>query len=443
MFKIYRFNNFLLETERNPKAGDFKSLLPDNYWNDKRLDTLEKAYNADMSRKEMIRKHFPEANPRHIETALKKYKDRLNLKSRTTRSPTATRQFNEYWTPEKKQKLRRAWRSGEDLQTMHNKHFGDISFEALRKTTRILRKDLGLEPRNIPHRQPENLVSPIEERDREHILNDLKKGRSIERIASDHYANPLAIKQLKTKELGPTEKRSVKPYENIPQHHIDFANELRTKHPSEIDPNVKAKSVGRALIANALNSKFGHEEGFVPYDENQVDYMIRRGMISTPGRETYGMTPSIQSINNENKRKAIWDAHKSGKPIEDISKYHGIPINRVNRIIGGIQRRLSRSTPQKKESGFMENTILGRISNILNEGKSPPGVEARKKAIENIKKSETQKGVDEHLGNIHKILADAHNSLTAMEENPDVPLSVKQRAKKIRGTLIKHIDDIV
>ena len=98
---------------------------------------------------------------------------------------------------------------------------------------------------------------------------------------------------------------------------------------------------------------------------------------------------------------------------------------------------------KRRKKDTMENTILNRIVNILNEGKSPPGVEARKKAIENIKKSETQEDVDKHLGNIHKILADAHNSLTAMEENADVPLSVKQRAKKIRNTLVKHIDDIV
>jgi hypothetical protein len=324
--------------------------LPDNYWNDDRLKELEKAYNASMSRKEMVRYLFPEAKPRHIETALAKYKDRLKLREKITRNPTGTREFNQYWTPDKRQLLRRAWRSGLDLQTIHSNHFDDIPYERLRKNIRMLRDELDIEPRKMKHVQPEKLTSPIEKRDYDSILDDLKKGKSVEHVASKYYADPDAIKKIKTKEFGPTEKKIERPYELIPPHHVAFANKLRATNPTDIDPKVKAKDTGRAIIARELNKKFGDEEGHIPYTVNQVDHMIRSGIISTPGREDRPTTVSPKGTTNRIRRQSIISSYNRGDDIETIASNHGTTPSLVSRTLERIQRKKQMSTPKPNKN---------------------------------------------------------------------------------------------
>ena len=393
---------FYQRLQEQKTSGSFKSLLPDNYWNDKRLKQLEDAYNAGLSRKEMVKKYFPEANPRHIETALAKNKDRLNLTAKISKNPTATREFNEYWSPDKKHLLRRAWRSGLDLPTIHSTHFDDIPYQRLRKNVRMLRGELGLKPRNIRHVQPEKLVSSVEKRDHGPILDDLKKGRSIDRVAKDHYADPTAIRQLRTRELGPLEKYSTeRPYEITPSHHIEYANEIAKKHPRLIDPTVKAKSVGPRLIARALNNKFGHEEGFIPYNRNHIEHMLNSGMIQSPGRRKTSIV-SEKGTANRARRQSIWTAHQRGDDASKIASDHNLTISRINQIIRNIGRKQKFAKPQNinitdnknKEPGSMSN-LTERVVRMVMEAKEEEFDTPQQRAM----RRETQ-----HYKKLHKDL---------------------------------------
>lgn len=197
--------------------------------------------------------------------------------------------------------------------------------------------------------------------------------------------------------------------------HPDYVPPLRPDQPRH------KEDFKKTVIA--LHNK-GHSYSGVADILNTPEKRITRNKIAgIIDRSTPEQRKNVQSEIDSGNEPSLYTLHKD-KPI-------------VTRQTPGSY------TPIKKikESKLMENTILGRISNILNEGKSPSWAETRASTIRNITASETPEDIEKHTKNAHAVLINAHNELGKMLDNKDVPLTVKKRIKSYMGTISKHVKE--
>jgi hypothetical protein len=150
-------------------------------------------------------------------------------------------------------------------------------------------------------------------------------------------------------------------------------------------------------------------------------------ILSTPKNKLSRNTIAgiIDRHSPEERNKIISDISKGNEP-KLYSQHKDKPI-----IFSQRRGRRTRT---------MENNILNRIHNILNEAKKPQWVKTRQDVIDRLHASETPEEVDLHLGKIHEALKTAHDTLHDIANHKDTPLSVKNTAKKIRQELAKQID---
>lgn len=115
-----------------------------------------------------------------------------------------------------------------------------------------------------------------------------------------------------------------------------------------------------------------------------------------------------------------------------IAKAHSVTRSKVAGIISRY-----RGKENKMES------IKDRIKNVLNESNL---IKKRQEVIARVRqglKDEGPERRDKHFSELHAILVNAHNELSALESRRDIHPDVAKRSRNVRKQLVDHVDQIM
>lgn len=410
--------------------------LPSDYWSAERLETLKGAREKGLSNTQIRLQHFPELNHEQIKFALKKHGKSLGLtkrklgnephipqgtakaywtpenkeKLRKAYSPDKTskeivsdhfpelsyrhidrairmfgrelglprrnvnsqesREFRKYWTPERKYVLRRAWQSGKPSEDIHLDHFSDISFHQLRWAVNNYGKEWGIIPKKRGPSFKDDYTAPLDKRDHPRVLADIKKGMSDEDIASKHFAKVSAIQILRRKN-GMAQRRQI-PSALIPDEHIEFAKNLRKQKATvSIDGFNGAKKRSFNAGQRIVAAELNKKFPGYNYTEHQVDKLIRSGTFALDTETKYKKVLTPKGQENITNARSIWRSHTSGKSEDEVVADHPhLPAKHVKRVLNRLKSQHERLTGEPKTERVNEGYKSLREMKSANDNQS-------------------------------------------------------------------------
>ena len=241
------------------------------YWTSDKKQTFHTAYSQGKTQKEMIRDHFPELSLRQMDHHFYKLKNELGLPDRPKGNLPTHRDFRNYWTPEKKELLKGAYKTGKPWEAIHADHFPDLSFNQVRYALKAHKKELKLNSRprgGVRH----TINKPLDPTIHDRIVKLVSTtSMSNAKISNEVGASKSAVRKRSLKIRGP--KFSKIKAEDVPNEHIEYASKLLgQKH--EAGPTKRLRDHGPVSIAKRVNSKFNTK-----YSQGQIGYLIKKGHI--------------------------------------------------------------------------------------------------------------------------------------------------------------------
>lgn len=159
----------------------------EKYWTPDKIETLKRARSSGMSNSQINQNHFPDLTPQQMKFAIGKH---AQEKRKMIKATIPTGSFNDYWTPERKDKLKSVFSVDKTDKEIAKSHFPDLNHHHVMRAIMKFRGEL-----DLPNRPKNNT---IEARTTRKYWNDDKKyllkrawnsGKHTEDIHFDHFSD--------------------------------------------------------------------------------------------------------------------------------------------------------------------------------------------------------------------------------------------------------------
>jgi uncharacterized protein (DUF433 family)/transposase-like protein len=365
--------------------GEQKAIIPPKeYWTPERVQTLKDAHAANKTVGETIRDHFPELSYKQVRSA----KEKHGLKTTGGNNPIK-RNFDSYWTPERKETLKTGMLSGKTDMQINTDHFPDRSLRQIVRAVKNFKGELGVGKRvvNQKHvgipREPKiekiNTSKPNGEFDHDKFWTP----ENLEKLKTAR-ANGLSNTQIRTTHFPHLSHEQMK--YAIKKHSGSIGIEKRKLGNEPIEWTDEQKKKLKTVYSPDKTDKELSRDHFPDIKPEHISIAVRKyknelGLPDKP-KANQDVHRNFRAYWTDDKKYILKRAWNAGKPQVDIHLDHFPDIERSSfqRAVNVHAKEFGRNM---KESGFKKRP--GQLP-VKEKYVAPVDDEARVRIIADLKK---------------------------------------------------------